>query len=44
MDADWAHGEKAWRQLHKNATNRIEQILEVPSHKKADIRSPTSHL
>ena len=23
MDADWAYGEKAWRQLHKNAASCI---------------------
>ena len=33
MDTDKAYWEKAWRQLRKNATNCIEQILEVTSHK-----------
>ena len=43
MDAEKAHREKAWRQLHKNATNHIEQIPEATPHKTAGIRSPTSH-
>ena len=38
---DW---EKAWRQLHKNVTNNIEQILEATPHKTAAIRLPATHL
>ena len=26
-DANWTYGEKAWRQLHKNAANNIEKVL-----------------
>ena len=28
MAANWTNGEKAWRQLHKNAASNIEQVLE----------------
>ena len=44
MDADYAHGDKAWRQSHKNAINLNEQILEATSFKTATLRSPNSHL
>ena len=27
------YGEKAWRQLHKNAASNIEQVLEAAPHK-----------
>ena len=37
------NGEKAWWQLHKNATSNIEQVLEAAPHKAAAIRSPTIH-
>ena len=43
MDANETDGEKAWQQLHKNATSNIEQVLEATSHKAADIRPPTTH-
>ena len=36
-------GEKAWRQLHKNAATNIEQVMEVASHKAAAVRLHTSH-
>ena len=36
-------GEKAWRQLHKNAASNIEQVLEATPHKAAAIRPPTTH-
>ena len=36
-------GEKAWRQLHKNAASNIEQVLEAAPHKAAAVRPPTSH-
>ena len=36
-------GEKAWRQLHKNATTNIEQVLEAKPHKAAAIRPPPIH-
>ena len=43
MDADQAYGEKAWRQLYKNATDSIEQIQEISSCKTAALRPPTTH-
>ena len=43
MDADETDGEKAWRQLHKNAVSNIEQVLETTPHKAAAIRPPTTH-
>ena len=36
-------GEKAWRQLHKNAASNIEQVLEATPHKAATVRPPTTH-
>ena len=36
-------GEKAWRQLHKNAENNSEQVLETTPHKAATVQPPTSH-
>ena len=33
MEADKAYGEKARRELHKNAASHIEQILEAASTK-----------
>ena len=44
MDADKAYREKARRELYKNATNYIEQILEATSHKTAAVWLPTSYL
>ena len=35
------YGEKAWRQLHKNAASCIEQILEATLHKTAAVWPPT---
>ena len=43
MDANWMYGEKAWRELHKNAASNIEQVLEAASHKAAAVRPPTTH-
>ena len=43
MDANKTDGEKAWRQLHKNAASNIEQVLEATAHIAASIRPPTSH-
>ena len=34
---------KAWRQLHKNATSNIEQVLESALHKAAAVRPPVTH-
>ena len=36
-------GEKAWRQLYKNAASNFEQILEATPHKAAAVRPPASH-
>ena len=43
MDANETDGEKGWRQLHKNAANNIEQVLEATLHKEAAIQPPTTH-
>ena len=46
MDALHRHyktdGEKAWRQLHKNAASFIEQVLQATPHKAAPVRPPTT--
>ena len=44
MDTENMYREKAWRQLHKNATSYVEQILEVTSYKITAIQPPTTHL
>ena len=36
-------GEKASRQIHKNAASKIEQVLEATPHKRAAIRPSTTH-
>ena len=38
------YSEKTRREIHKNATRCLEQILEVIPHKTAAVRSLTSHL
>ena len=43
MDANKMAGEKAWRQLHKNAASNFEQVLETTSHKAAAVWQPTTH-
>ena len=43
MDANKTDGEKAWRQLHKNATRNIAQVLEAAPHKTVAKRPPTTH-
>ena len=43
MDANKTYGEKAWRQLHKNASSNIKQVLEAALHKDAAVRPPTTH-
>ena len=43
MDANKTAGEKAWRLLHKNAANNIQQVLETTPHKAAAVRPPTTH-
>ena len=37
------YGEKAWRQLHKNAASNTEQVLETAPHKAVAVRPPTTH-
>ena len=43
MDAYKTAGEKAWRQLHKNATSNIKQFMEAAPHKAAAVRPLTNH-
>ena len=42
VDANKTYGEKAWRQLHKNAARNIEQVLETAPHKAATVQPPTT--
>ena len=35
------YGEKAWRQLHKNAVSNIAQVLEAAPYKAAAVRPPS---
>ena len=44
MDADKAYREKAWQELHKNATSYIEKIQGTTSHETIVVRPPTSYL
>ena len=44
MDANQVYGNKAWRQLYKNAASCIEQILETAAHKATTVRTPITHL
>ena len=41
--ANRTDGEKAWRQLQKNAASNFEQVLEATPHKEAAVRPPTTH-
>ena len=43
LDANKTAGEKARRQLHKNAARNIGQVLEATSHKAPTIRPLTSY-
>ena len=43
MDANKTDGEKAWRQLHKNAASNFELVQEATPHKAAAVRPSTSH-
>ena len=43
MDAAWTYGEKAWRQLHKNAASNIEQVMETAPQKTAALWPLTTH-
>ena len=40
MDANKTYGEKAWRQLHKNAASNIEQVA---PHKATAVWPLTTH-
>ena len=37
------YGQKAWRQLHKNAASNIEQVLDAATHETAAVWPPTTH-
>ena len=43
LDANRTAGEKAGRQLLKNAASNIEKVLEATSHKAPTIRPPSSY-
>ena len=43
IDANLTYGEKARRQLYKNASSNIEHVLEAASYKATAVRPPTSH-
>ena len=43
LDTNKTAGEKARRQLHKNAASNIEQVLAATPHKAPTIRPPTPH-
>ena len=43
LDANKTAGEKARRQLQKNAASNIEQVLEATPHKAPTIWPPTFH-
>ena len=42
-DANLKYVEKAWRQLHKNATSNTEQVLEAASDKASAVRPLITH-
>ena len=43
MDANKTAGEEARRQLHKNATCNLEQVLAAAPHEIPTVWSPTSY-
>ena len=43
MDANKTAGEEARRQLHKNATCNLKQVLAATPHKTPTVRSPTPY-
>ena len=43
MDANKTAGEKAGRQLHKNATCNLEQVLAATPHKTPTVRPPAPY-
>ena len=38
------YGEKAWRQVQKNAANNTEQVMEAAPYKAAAVRPLTTYL
>ena len=44
LDTDFAYIEKAWRQLDKDASSYIKQILKTTSHKLVFVRPLITHL
>ena len=44
MDANKTTGEEARRQLHKNATCNLKQVLAATPHKTPTVRPPASYL
>ena len=43
LDANKTAGKKARRQLHKNTTSNVEQVLVPTPHKAPTIPPPASH-
>ena len=43
IDANKTYGERAWRQLHKNAASNIKQVPKTKLHKPAAIWLPNTH-
>ena len=43
LDANKTAGEKARRQLQKNAASNLEQVMGATPHKAPTVRPPTSH-
>ena len=43
INANKTYGEKAWRQLDKNAARNIKQVLEAAPYKAAAVRTLTTH-
>ena len=43
MDGNKTAGEEARRQLHKNASSNLEQVLAATPHKTPTIRPPASY-
>ena len=43
MDANKTAGEEAGRQLHKNATCNLKQVLAATPHKTPTVRPPTPY-
>ena len=42
MDSNKTAGEEARRQLHKNSTSNLEQVLAATPHKTPTVRPPAS--